>query len=127
MNIPKTHAWQALAEHYPAIENHPMRDLFNEEPERCSRFSIEDQLLFLDYSKNRITAETVRLLIALALEANLAEAIEQMFQGERINFTEQRAVLHTALRSQTDRPILVDGEDLLQTDARGARCLDRSL
>jgi glucose-6-phosphate isomerase len=73
LSVPKTRAWQALAQYYPAIENRPMRDLLNEDPEQCSRFSIEDPPLFLDYSKNRITAQTVYLLMALALEAKIAE------------------------------------------------------
>lgn len=90
-----------------------MRDLFNEDPERFTRFSIETPALFLDYSKNRITAQTQRLLVALAVEANLAEAIDKMFRGEKINFTEQRAALHTALRSQGGHPVFVDDKDVM--------------
>jgi putative chitinase len=101
LNINKTSAWQALAEHQCTLANLHMRDLFNGDPERFLRFSIETPQLFLDYSKNRITAETLHLLMALVTEARLTEHIDKMFQGEKINTTEQRAVLHTALRSRT--------------------------
>ena len=113
MNISKTSAWQALSEHQCTLANLHMRDLFNGDPERFLRFSIETPQLFLDYSKNRITAETLQLLMALVTEARLTEHIDKMFQGEKINTTEQRAVLHTALRSRTDRPIYVVGEDVM--------------
>ena len=113
MNISKTSAWQALSEHQCTLANLHMRDLFNGDPERFLRFSIETPQLLLDYSKNRITAETLQLLMALVTEARLTEHIDKMFQGEKINTTEQRAVLHTALRSRTDRPIYVAGEDVM--------------
>jgi glucose-6-phosphate isomerase len=113
LNINKTSAWQALSEHQCTLANLHMRDLFNGDPERFLRFSIETPQLFLDYSKNRITAETLHLLMALVTEARLTEHIDKMFQGEKINTTEQRAVLHTALRSRTDRPIYVAGEDVM--------------
>jgi glucose-6-phosphate isomerase len=113
LNINKTSAWQALSEHHCTLANLHMRDLFNGDPERFLRFSIETPELFLDYSKNRITAETLYLLMALVTEARLTEHIDKMFQGEKINTTEQRAVLHTALRSRTDRPIYAAGEDVM--------------
>ena len=90
-----------------------MRTLFAEDPERFERFSIRlDDLLF-DYSKHRITADTVALLVALAREAGLAERIEAMFTGEKINVTEGRAVLHTALRNRSNEPVLVEGRDVM--------------
>jgi glucose-6-phosphate isomerase len=113
LNIPQTPAWLALAEHCRQVAPLHMRDLFHEDPERFTRFSVEGNGIFLDYSKNRITAETLRLLFGLASESRLPEAIERMFRGERINTTEDRAVLHTALRNRSDRPVLVDGEDVM--------------
>ena len=90
-----------------------MRDLFTSDPTRFEKFSLRlDDILF-DYSKNRITAKTIELLIELARQANLAEMIEDMFSGEKINNTEGRAVLHVALRNRSDRPILVDGKNVM--------------
>ena len=90
-----------------------MRELFAEDPERFQRFALRlDDILF-DYSKNRITAETMQLLFDLARQAGLSEAIEAMFSGVKINTTEDRAVLHVALRNRSNRPIFVDGEDVM--------------
>jgi glucose-6-phosphate isomerase len=113
MNITQTPAWQALTEHHPRVAALHMRDLFREDPRRFSKFSIESERVFLDYSKNRIVDETMSQLLALTQAARLPEAIENMFGGERINSTEQRAVLHTALRNRSDQPVLVDGEDVM--------------
>jgi glucose-6-phosphate isomerase len=90
-----------------------MRALFDEDPVRVSRFSLEDAGLYLDYSKNRIVAETRRLLVDLAHAARLEHAIGRMFAGERINTTEGRAVLHTALRNRGPEAVIVDGEDVM--------------
>ena len=112
MSVTDLSAWQILASHYETIKDREMRDLFTENPERFSKFSIKlDDLLF-DYSKNRITSETVRLLLELAHEANLVEMRDKMFSGEKINTTEDRAVLHVALRNRSNRPTHVDGEDV---------------
>jgi len=89
-----------------------MKDLFAADPDRFKKFSIRFKDLLVDYSKNRITEETLRLLIGLAAETGVKEAIESMFSGEKINTTENRAVLHTALRSRTETPLLVDGENV---------------
>jgi glucose-6-phosphate isomerase len=106
-------AWQALAAHRQTIAPLHMRDLFAADPQRFARFSIEwDDLLF-DYSKNRITEETVGLLLDLARQARISDAIEAMFSGAKINNTEDRAVLHVALRNRSNRPILVDGKDVM--------------
>ena len=111
--LDKTAAWQNLQSHYQAVEPLHLRDMFQKDPGRAERFAIEDCGLVLDYSKNRITEETVSLLLALAESAGLKEAIERMFTGEKINSTEDRAVLHTALRNRSAEPVLVDGEDVM--------------
>lgn len=99
MNITETKAWQKLAVHYKAIAEQQMRDMFAADPLRFGKFSIAAAGIFLDYSKNRINTETISLLADLAKTAGLGEHIEAMFNGEIINKTEHRAVLHTALRS----------------------------
>ncbi|MGL4647926.1 MAG: glucose-6-phosphate isomerase, partial [Caldilineaceae bacterium] len=106
-------AWQALAAHREAIGGLHMRDLFAQDPDRFARFSLQLEDLTFDYSKNRMTHETLPLLLTLAEEAGLAQAIEAMFNGERINVTEGRAVLHTALRNRSNTPVLVDGHDVM--------------
>ena len=111
--ISKTPAWQALGAHRARMAGVQMRALFDEDPRRASRFSLEDAGLYLDYSKNRIVAETLRLLHDLAHTARLEHAIGCMFAGERINTTEGRAVLHTALRNRGPEAVIVDGEDIM--------------
>ncbi len=106
-------AWRALQQHYQAIRDIHMRDLFAADPQRFQRFSVQFEDLLLDYSKNRITQETMALLIDLARQAGLADAIEAMFQGKKINVTEHRAVLHVALRNRSNHPIWVDGQDVM--------------
>ena len=106
-------AWKNLEAHYHEISALQMRDLFTGDPERFKKFSLRlDDILF-DYSKNRITEKTIDLLVELARRAGLAEMIEAMFSGEKINNTEGRAVLHVALRNRSNRPILVDGKDVM--------------
>ncbi|HEY1278075.1 MAG TPA: glucose-6-phosphate isomerase [Acidimicrobiales bacterium] len=106
-------AWQALQAHYTEIEGRHLRDLFAEDPTRGTRFTAEAAGIFLDYSKNRITADTVRLLVALAGECGLRDRIDAMFRGDRINTTENRPVLHVALRAPRDEHIYVDGHDVV--------------
>ncbi|WP_298040058.1 glucose-6-phosphate isomerase [uncultured Desulfuromonas sp.] len=106
-------AWQALQEHHRTIAPRHMRELFAEDPGRFEKFSLRLGDLLFDYSKNRITAETVGLLVALAREAGLEEKVRAMFAGEKINVTEGRAVLHVALRNRSGRPIAVDGKDVM--------------
>ncbi len=106
-------AWQALEEHYQTIRNLHLRQLFADDPRRGERFTAEAAGIYLDYSKNRITEETIRLLVCLAEECGLRERIAAMFSGEKINVTEQRAVLHTALRAPVSERIVVDGEDIV--------------
>ena len=106
-------AWSALTAHHRAVADRHLRQLFAEDPRRAERFSAEGVGLFLDYSKNRITEETLRLLLQLAAECGLRERIEAMFGGQKINATEHRAVLHVALRAPRGANILVDGQNVV--------------
>jgi len=106
-------AWKALQAHYATIRNLHLRQLFAEDPRRGERLTAEAAGIYLDYSKNRITDETIRLLARLAEECGLRERIAAMFRGERINVTERRAVLHTALRAPETERIVVDSVDVV--------------
>jgi glucose-6-phosphate isomerase len=106
-------AWQALAAHQPAIAATSMRALFAADPQRYTRMSREACGLFVDWSKHRATDETIALLLALARQADVEGWRDRMFAGEKINVTEGRAVLHIALRNRSNRPILVDGKDVM--------------
>ncbi len=106
-------AWATLTAHAEAMRNVHLRTLFADDPARGERFTAEAAGLFLDYSKNRITAETLQLLFELAAESGLAERIAAMFRGDKINMTEKRAVLHTALRAPNDATIFVDGNNVV--------------
>jgi glucose-6-phosphate isomerase len=105
--------WQALAGHHEQIKDMHLRSLFADDPGRAARFSVEGGGLFLDYSKNRITDETVRLLLQLAEERGVTKRRDAMFAGEKINTTERRAVLHVALRAPLGTSIDVDGADVV--------------
>ncbi|NMB75485.1 MAG: glucose-6-phosphate isomerase [Myxococcales bacterium] len=105
--------WQALAQHAQTARELHLRDLFREDPRRAERFSLEAAGWLLDYSKNRITQETMERLRALARACDVPGAIRAMFAGERINRTENRAVLHVALRNRSNTPIRVDGQDVM--------------
>ncbi|MEX2088601.1 MAG: glucose-6-phosphate isomerase, partial [Bacteroidota bacterium] len=105
--------WKSLQQHQQQVAGLHMRDLFAGEPNRFSNFSLRWSDLLLDYSKNRITAETMPLLFDLAREADVKEWTDKMFRGDKINFTEKRAVLHTALRNRSNKPVMVDGEDVM--------------
>jgi glucose-6-phosphate isomerase len=106
-------AWQALAKHHEAIGSAHMRELFAKDPGRFARFSTEACGIFLDYSKHRITEETMKLLLDLARQAEVERWRDRMFAGDRINFTEDRPVLHVALRNRSDRPIRAGGKDVM--------------
>jgi glucose-6-phosphate isomerase len=112
-NPTKTKSWQHLSEHFEKIKNVQMKDLFANDPQRFNRFSIRFKDILLDYSKNRFTEETLQLLIELADEIDLSDAIHQMFNGAKINQTENRAVLHIALRNRENSPIDVDGNNVM--------------
>ena len=109
----RTASWQKLADHYEQINETEMKTLFAADPRRFERFSIRFNDILIDFSKNRITAETMALLIELAREAGLEAAIAGMFSGERINETENRSVLHVALRNRDNEPVDVDGHDVM--------------
>jgi glucose-6-phosphate isomerase len=118
-------AWQALAAHYAAIKDKHLRELFAGDAGRAERFSVEGAGIFLDYSKNRITDETVALLLQLAAERGVGKRRDAMFAGEKINTTERRAVLHVALRAPRGSAIMLDGADIVADvhkvlDAMGA-------
>ena len=109
----KRSAWKALASHYKTVSNLHLRQLFADDPERGQRMAVEAVGLYLDYSKNRVTDETLKLLLQLAEESGLRARIDAMFKGEKINITENRAVLHVALRAPKDASILVDGKNVV--------------
>lgn len=106
-------AWQALAAHYPKVRELHLRQLFADDPTRGERMTVEAVGIYFDYSKHRITDETLGLLLQLAQESGLRARIDAMFRGEKINLTEKRAVLHVALRAPKGQSILVDGEDVV--------------
>ena len=106
-------AWQNLEAHFQAIEHTHMRDLFSNDHNRFAKYSLTAAAISLDYSKNIINDESLPLLMALAKDANIEAMRDKMFAGDEINFTEQRAVLHTALRNFSDKPVLVDGQDVM--------------
>ena len=111
--VNKRPAWKALAAHYKKVRDLHLRDLFADDPKRGERMTAEAVGLFLDYSKNRITDETLKLLLQLAEESGLRARIDAMFRGEKINITENRAVLHVALRAPRGASIVVDGENVV--------------
>ncbi len=106
-------AWSALASHYKTVSKLHLQQLFDDDPKRGERLAVEAVGLYLDYSKNRVTDETMRLLLQLAEESGLRARIDGMFHGEKINITEKRAVLHVALRAPRDESIVVDGENVV--------------
>jgi len=107
-------AWEALDDHAEDIEDAHLRELFEEDPHRATRFSLEAEGLFLDYSKNRINSDTIALLLQLAEESGLRERIDAMFRGDHINLTENRSVLHVALRMPASASLVVDGVDVVR-------------
>lgn len=113
MTLTDLKSWKDLEKNYAEIRGQTMRDMFAADPNRFEEFSVSLNNFLLDYSKNRINAQTMKLLIELAKEAGLEKARDAMFNGEKINTTENRAVLHTALRNRSDRPVYVDGKDVM--------------
>src|SRR5690606_29562627 len=124
-DLTRSPAWTALARHQERMANVHMRDLFAKDPGRFARFSLSLGDLLLDYSKNRITEETMDLLLALARQQDVEGLRDRMFAGEAINVTEHRPVLHVALRNQSARPFLVEGRDVMP-DVREALAHMRS-
>lgn len=117
-NLTRSSAWNALLQHSEPMKSVEMRDLFASDPSRFSKFSLNLSDLLLDYSKNRVTHETMRLLTNLARQQDVEGLRDRMFAGEEINVTEHRPVLHAALRNQSQRPFLVGGRDVMP-DVRG--------
>ncbi|GAA2671799.1 glucose-6-phosphate isomerase [Nonomuraea recticatena] len=113
MDISRSGEWAALKANHEAVAGKHLRELFAEDPGRAERMSLTAGDLYLDYSKHRATAETMELLLALARKAGLRERIEAMFSGEHINVSEDRAVLHVALRMPADAKLVVDGQDVV--------------
>jgi len=113
MSLTTLDSWKALEVHHRELAGVHMRQLFADDPGRFEAFSLRLDSLLLDYSKNRITGKTMRLLLDLAREREVSGWTAKLFSGEKINQTEQRAVLHTALRNRSNRPVLVDGEDVM--------------
>jgi len=109
----KLPAWQALETHFANVSAQQMRELFAADPQRFEKFSVQFNDLLFDYSKNRVTEETMSLLMELARQTDVTGWIERMFTGEKINHTEQRAVLHTALRNRSGNAVKLDGEDVM--------------
>src|SRR4051794_5826759 len=106
-------AWKALEAHHKEMASVHMRDLFKQDPQRFDKFTLRFNDILFDFSKNRINEKTLSLLFDLARESDLKGWTEKMFTGQKINTTEQRAVLHVALRNRSNRPILVDGQDVM--------------
>src|SRR5215207_6138426 len=112
MDITATDEWAALVDHHREISARTLRELFAEDPGRAQRLTGTAGDLYLDWSKHRVTDETLRLLVALAEKAGVPGRIEAMFRGDHINVTEDRAVLHVALRAPESVPLTVDGQDV---------------
>lgn len=113
INFTQTQAYEYLIDHLVDMADIHMKELFEKDPQRFNKFSIQFNDIFVDYSKNRIDEKTIALLLELAKECKLDEAIKAMFDGDVINETENRAVLHTALRNRSNTPVLVDGKDVM--------------
>lgn len=109
----RTEVWKKLNSHYKKIKDVELKDLFAEDPERFKKFSLQLEDILVDYSKNRITPKTLALLEELAEQSELKSAIEAMFNGEAINETEGRAVLHTALRNFSGKPVKAEGKNVM--------------
>ena len=113
INPTQTKAWKALESHFESAKNFQLTELFKNDPDRFKKFTLKFNEILIDYSKNLITDETLDLLLELSKEVGLDNAISAFFDGEKINQTEGRSVLHTALRNSSDRPVLVDGKNVM--------------
>ncbi len=113
MKLTESKEWKALQFHFEEMKDVHIKDLFADDPERAGRFTVEDMGLYVDYSKHRITQKTMALLVKLAEASNLRGAITDMFAGKKINITEDRPVLHIALRNRSNTPVYVDGKDVM--------------
>ena len=113
VNPLQTAAWKALGEHYAAMHSKKIKELFKDNPSRFEQYSISFEDILFDYSKNIVDEKTLSLLFSLAEECRLKDAIAAMFNGEKINQSEDRAVLHTALRNFSGKPVITDGKDVM--------------
>lgn len=113
INPLETTSWKKLQLHFEAIGQKKLTDFFSEDPSRANEFSMQWEDLFVDFSKTHVKRETVRLLVELARESGLEQGIRQLFEGAKINETEKRSVLHSALRNRSNKPIVVDGNDIM--------------
>ncbi len=111
--VNKTKVWKKLEAHYKHVKPLEMRDMFDADKDRAKKFSVNLEHMLLDYSKNRINDRTMRFLFTLARECQVEDKIKAMFRGDKLNFTENRPVLHTALRNRSNKPIYVDGKDIM--------------
>ena len=114
INLTQYPVWHTLCQHQQTVAPLHMRDLFAQDKQRFEHFSLKFDDLLLDYSKHRITKETLPLLFQLAREADIEGWRERMFNGEKINITENRAVLHTALRNRSNKPVMLDGKNVME-------------
>ena len=114
INPTTTSAWQALQAHYKENKDVKMKDLFAADAERFNKYHIRFDDIVFDYSKNIFSEKTLELLLQLAADCKVADAIAAMFSGEKINLTEGRAVLHTALRNFSGKPVILDGKDVME-------------
>lgn len=112
-SLTRTSAWNSLISHFTALQNFDLKEAFKLNPTRFEQFSLQLNDILFDFSKNLITEDTITLLVDLAKQSELNSKIEAMFSGEKINHTERRAVLHTALRNRSNTPVLVDGQDVM--------------
>ena len=113
INPTETKAWQQLKQHYEEMKTASMKKMFQEDKDRFSKFSASIENLVFDYSKNRINEKTIRLLLQLAEECKVKDAMEAMFNGDKINETENRSVLHVALRNFSKEPVYSEGKDVM--------------
>ena len=112
INPTETQSWKDLVDHFKEMKSVHMKDLFASDPDRFKKYSIRFNGILVDYSKNIITEETLKLLLKLTDDVGLRDALNMMFTGERINETEDRAVLHTALRNRINTPVCVNDKDV---------------
>src|SRR5512135_2203877 len=113
INPTDTTAWKKLTSHYKTMKSRHMRDMFLKDSKRFAKFSLAFEDITVDFSKNIVSGRTLKLLMELAQECHVRDAIEKMFGGEKINESEGRAVLHVALRNRSNTPIYVDGTDVM--------------
>ena len=113
MKLTQIPEWKALNEHFEQVSTKTIRELFAQDTNRASKFTLNELDLMLDYSKNRVDSTTIELLVNLAKARGLKDEIEKMFNGSKINQTEGRAVLHTALRNRSNKPVMVNGTDVM--------------